>query len=222
MKIEKNILKEYLNNVYIIGGNACAGKSTISKALSEKYGITLYKMDEEYDRHRSFADKQHQPEMCFPRDNIYEFFNRPVVKYADSLQKAVKEEVPMVLMDLVCLAKNGPVIADVLFDPGDIDGIIPDERAVFLTSNEELVRQDYFNRPEKRAFYEAIQKYPDPESSFENVISVVNLINQRGQQCISEKNAFHIARTPENSVENTLQQIEKHFGLTKVLYRPSV
>ena len=33
-------------NVYIIGGNACSGKSTMSKLIAEKYGFILYKMDE--------------------------------------------------------------------------------------------------------------------------------------------------------------------------------
>ncbi len=39
MKIENNILKHYLQNVYFITGTAYAGKSTMVKMLSEKYDM---------------------------------------------------------------------------------------------------------------------------------------------------------------------------------------
>ena len=39
MKIENNILKHYLKNVYFITGTAYAGKSTAVKMLSEKYDM---------------------------------------------------------------------------------------------------------------------------------------------------------------------------------------
>ena len=39
MKIENNILKHYLKNVYFITGTAYAGKSTAVKMLSERYGL---------------------------------------------------------------------------------------------------------------------------------------------------------------------------------------
>lgn len=39
MHIENNILRYYLRNVYFITGTAYAGKSTMVKRLSEKYGM---------------------------------------------------------------------------------------------------------------------------------------------------------------------------------------
>lgn len=39
MHIENNILRYYLRNVYFITGTAYAGKSTMVKMLSEKYGM---------------------------------------------------------------------------------------------------------------------------------------------------------------------------------------
>lgn len=39
MKIENNILKYYLKNVYFITGTAFAGKSTTVKMLAEKYDM---------------------------------------------------------------------------------------------------------------------------------------------------------------------------------------
>ena len=39
MKIENNILKHYLKNVYFITGTAYAGKSTTVKMLAERYDM---------------------------------------------------------------------------------------------------------------------------------------------------------------------------------------
>ena len=39
MKIENNILKHYLKNVYFITGTAYAGKSTAVRMLAKQYGV---------------------------------------------------------------------------------------------------------------------------------------------------------------------------------------
>ena len=41
MKIENNVLKHYLKNVYFITGTAYAGKSTMCKMLAERYDMLL-------------------------------------------------------------------------------------------------------------------------------------------------------------------------------------
>jgi hypothetical protein len=212
VNISNNILKYYLRNVYIIGGNACAGKSTVAKALAKKYGLLLYQMDEHYNKHRVIANEIEQPNMCNPRDDIYQFFNRPVLQYADSLQKAIKEEIPMILLDLIKLSQKTPVIADVLFTSDDIEGIIPIDRAVFFTSTRSLVEKDYFNRPEKREFCECIRSFPDADKSFENVFNVVDLINKREKDIISKSDYLSIARTEDSKVDEVVKMVEKHLG----------
>jgi len=213
MDIKDNVLRKYLENVYIIGGNACSGKSTMSKLIAEKYGFILYKMDEHYEEHRKMANEINQPNMCYPRDDIFAFFNRPVLEYANSLQNAIKEEVPMVLLDLIQLPKNKPIIADVLFTPIDIEDIIPKERAVFLTSNRELVESDYFNRPEKKDFCNCVMSFPNPTVSFENVFNVVDLINQREKAIIEASKYYSMARKKDSKISDVVRCIEKHFGL---------
>ncbi len=52
MKIEDNIIKHNLKNVLFICGTACAGKTTMSKLLAEKYNFYLYDMDKQYTEHK--------------------------------------------------------------------------------------------------------------------------------------------------------------------------
>ena len=39
MIFQDNVIKEYLKNVYFITGTPCGGKTTVSRALAEKYGF---------------------------------------------------------------------------------------------------------------------------------------------------------------------------------------
>ena len=43
MIFQDNVIKEYLKNVYFITGTPCGGKTTVSRALAEKYGLTELK-----------------------------------------------------------------------------------------------------------------------------------------------------------------------------------
>ncbi len=65
MNIANNIIKNALKNVYFVCGNACAGKTTLSRMLAGKHGFLLYDMDARYAEHRAVADEAHQPEMSY-------------------------------------------------------------------------------------------------------------------------------------------------------------
>ena len=63
LKIENNILKYYLKNVYFITGTAYAGKSTTVKMLAEKYDIvnsgffTIVRQDDGNDTREEVCDE---------------------------------------------------------------------------------------------------------------------------------------------------------------------
>jgi len=65
MKIENNILKHYLKNVYFITGTAYAGKSTTVKMLADRYGMIF--CGENYHSKVSdiVATPDAQPDICF-------------------------------------------------------------------------------------------------------------------------------------------------------------
>lgn len=65
MKINYQIIKEYLKNVYFITGTAYAGKSTMCKMISERHG--LYHCEENYkvDDFLRIATPEMFPNMCY-------------------------------------------------------------------------------------------------------------------------------------------------------------
>ena len=79
MIFQDNVIKEYLRNVYFIAGTPCAGKTTVTKALGEKYGVPIYEIDEQFTVHQLLSDKERQPNMNRRFMNADEFFSRVVV-----------------------------------------------------------------------------------------------------------------------------------------------
>lgn len=65
MKIENNILKHYLKNVYFITGTAYAGKSTTVKMLSERYDMIFCGENYHSKVSDTVADPAHQPDISY-------------------------------------------------------------------------------------------------------------------------------------------------------------
>lgn len=63
MIFQDNVIKEYLKNVYFIAGTPCGGKTTISRALGDRYGIRVYDIDEQFPKHQQMSSSVYQPAM---------------------------------------------------------------------------------------------------------------------------------------------------------------
>lgn len=79
MIFQDNVLKEYLKNVYFITGTPCGGKTTVSRALGEKYHIQVYDIDEMFTSHQKLSDPEHQPAMNKVFADSDEFFEEPLM-----------------------------------------------------------------------------------------------------------------------------------------------
>ena len=78
MIFQDNVIKEYLKNVYFITGTPCGGKTTVSRALAEKYGFELFDVDERFDEHKKMSNPLFQPVMNTYFNSADEFFGRTV------------------------------------------------------------------------------------------------------------------------------------------------
>lgn len=213
MNIQNNILKYHLKNVYFICGTACAGKTTMSKMLAEKHGFYLYDMDKEYSAHRAIADESHQPDTCYHGKNFHEQWMRTIKEQARWNINSLKEQTEMVLIDLIKLSENQIVVADVLYTPDYIQEIIDYRHLVFLTVDKSMIRGSYFNRPEKREFYEYVKQQEMEYTYFENIFLSLELTNEREQKMMHDSGFFIIERKADSMKEEMLSQIEKHFKL---------
>lgn len=215
MNIQNNIIRYHLRNVLFVCGNACGGKTTMSRLLAEKYGFTLYDMDAVYDAHRAIADERCQPDTCYHMTDFHEQWTRPPLEQAKWNLRCIAEQTEMVLVDLMQLAQDRTVVADVLFSPAYTKEIVDYNHIVFLTVDRREIRRCYFHRPEKRGFYEFVKKQPLADLYFENLFQNLELTNDMEQEQMRGTGFLMLERRADSTTEETLKQLEKHFGLVK-------
>ena len=106
MIFQDNVLKAYLKNVYFITGTPCGGKTTVSRALAKRYGLTVYDIDEQFDLHQKISDPALQPAMNQRFANADAFFGRTVEDYEQWLTDNTREQLDFVLLDLIRLSQD--------------------------------------------------------------------------------------------------------------------
>ncbi len=213
MIIQDNVIKHYLKNVYFVSGNACGGKTTMSRLLAEKYGFALYDMDAMYEKHRDIARPMYQPDMCYHMKDHHQQWTRPTEEQARWNINSLHEQTDMVLMDLIKLSGQGPVVADVLFSSVYQLKTVDYHRLAFLTVDKSLIRKLYFNRPEKRGFYEYVARQPLADLYFENIFSGLERTNELEQAQMKESGLFVYERKESDTPAQVLEVLERHFGL---------
>ena len=114
MKIENNILKYYLKNVYFITGTAYAGKSTMVKMLAERYG--MFFCGENYHSKVSdiVATPEAQPDICYMKQltDWKDFVTRSPEEYERWIYNSGREGAGFEIAELILLSRDHKVIVD--------------------------------------------------------------------------------------------------------------
>lgn len=213
MNIQDNIIKRNLKNVIFICGTACGGKTTMARLLAEKHNLYLYDMDKMYENHRDIANEKFQPDMCYHMKDFHEQWTRPTEEQARWNMNSIREQTEMVLVDLMTLSRNQKVVADVLYSPIYTKEILDYHQLVFLTVDKSVIRKVYFNRPEKREFYDFVTKQELSHLYFKNIFQGLELTNELEQAQMKVSGLFVYERKSTDTQESVLRLLEEHFNL---------
>ena len=104
MKIENNILKHYLKNVYFITGTAYAGKSTMI-CCGENYHSAISDI---------VAVPDVQPDLCYMKNltDWKEFVTRTPEEYERWIYSVGREAAEFEIVELLSIARDKKVIVD--------------------------------------------------------------------------------------------------------------
>ena len=218
MKIDNNILKNLFSNVYFINGTAYAGKSTMVKLLAEKYdGICCgenYHMDL-----LQYADPAHQPNLCYfqTMTGWQEFVTRTPEEYDAWIVGTAREVAQLEIIQLLRLCGQGKrIFVDTNISPDILREISDYNHVAIMLSPQSMSVERFFERPdaEKQFLYQKLLECPDPDAAIANYRKCLEKINSpEHYREIAESGFFTHLRTEESTIENTLCQLEKHFGL---------
>lgn len=215
MNIQDNVMKEYLKNVFFVTGNPCGGKTTISRELAKRHNFLVFDIDEEFEKHQKLSDPKYQPSMNKKFRDADEFFGRTVEEYKQWLVSNTREQLDFVLMDLICLSQHQKVVCDCHLTMEQARMITDPSRVAFLIREPINLVDEYCNRPDHQGFKDFIHSASDVEKAKATCSATLQSLNEKSYEDIKNSDFFWVERTATSTVEDTVAQVERHFGLIK-------
>lgn len=220
MKIENNVIKHYLRNVYFITGTAYAGKSTMVRMLADRYEMIC--CGENY--HMAVSDKvatpDTHPDLCYNKllTDWREFVKRSPEEYERWMYSVGREAAEFEVAELIAISQNKKVIVDTNI-PLDILKEISDYNHVAVMLSPLSMSVDRFfdrNDPDKQFLLGVIDSCEDADDVMENFRKGLERIN--GKEHYDEyanSGFFTVVREAceTDTREEVCDKIARHFGL---------
>lgn len=215
MIFQDNVLKEYLKNVYFITGTPCGGKTTISRELAKRHNLLVYDIDEQFANHQRISNPVFQPSMNKIFKDADEFFGRTVAEYRKWLINNTREQLDFVLLDLIRLSQNKRVLCDCHLTVEEAERLTEPSRIVFLIKEPSNLVDDYCKRTDHKGFSDFINTASDIEKAKELCNTTLKSLNEKKYKDIKNSIYYWIERIPQNTIEETVEKVERHFGFLK-------
>jgi hypothetical protein len=221
MNIAENILKHDLQNVYFLTGTALAGKTTMTKKLSEKHGVISFHdnwHEENFILYRSICNEKYQKHSTQKKETTdwEAFFGRSVEEFlsAGSDYGENDEYLEFAIIELIKLSQKNKVIADISIPIKLLVEISDYNRIACLLASPELVTcENYGKRDDHKEFLDCIMSLKEPEKKIKTQDELFSIAVQRIFDDVEKYSLFKIVRKDESTIENTLRELEKHFKL---------
>lgn len=220
MKIENNILKHYLKNVYFITGTAYAGKSTTVKLLAERYDMVFCGENYHSKVSDAVATPDAQPDICFLKTltDWKEFVTRTPEEYERWIYSTSKEAAEFEVAELISISQDRKVIVDTNIPVGILKEISTYNHVAVMLSPLSMSVDSFFDRsdPEKQFLLNVIESCEDSKTVMENYRRGLELINgQKHYDEYANSGFFTVVRqdTQKDTREEVCEIIARHFGL---------
>jgi hypothetical protein len=201
-----------MHNIFWLGGSPCAGKSSVADRLAARYGLTLYRCDDAFDRHLAQGNAQDHPALtAIARMTWDEIWMRPVDVQVAAELDAYREEWGLIMDDLRRLPPDRPLLVEgCALLPELVASLAPPQQALWFVPAPAFQRKHYA----QRAFVQDIlAQCRDPQTAWENWMSR----DERFGQAVA--NAATARHYPvewvdgQRSIEELTTLTTAHFGL---------
>lgn len=220
MKIENNILKHYLKNVYFITGTSYAGKSTAVKMLSERFDMIFCGENFHSTVSDLVATPDAQPDICYINNltDWKEFVTRTPEEYERWIYSVGKEASEFEVAELISISKDKKVIVDTNIPIEILKEISDYDHVAVMLSTQSMSVERFFDREDadKQFILKVIESCDDPEAVMKNYRQGIALINsQKHYDEYASSGFFTVVREDngEDTREAVCDAIAKHFGL---------
>ena len=222
MKIENNILKHYLKNVYFITGTAYAGKSTTVKMLAERYDMICCGENYHMAVSEIVATPETHPDLCYNRSltDWKDFVTRTPEEYERWLYAVGREAAEFEVAELIAISQDKKVIVDTCIPIDILKEITDYDHVAVMLSPQSMSVERFFDRsdPEKQFLLNVIDSCDDPASVMENYRQGLARINSKEHYDEYANSGFFTVVREDNGLDTRKQvcdMIAKHFGLVE-------
>ena|SRR5690554_5897704 len=201
-------------NVYWIGGSPCAGKTSISEMLVEKYDFTLYRCDDYLDKHLKIGAKRNYPIMSkLCKMSCDEIWMRSIDIQVYEEFQYYREEFSLILEELEEYSVEQTVLVEgtaVLPDAIEVLNI-EKNRVVFIVPSANFQLEHYI----KRDFIPyVLEGCKNKDKAFENWMQRdMEFAKEIARQARLNQKTL-IVTDGSNSLQENFKRVEDHFELS--------
>ena len=220
MKIENNILKYYLRNVYFITGIAYAGKSTMVKMLAERYDMVFCGENYFTEVTDIVADPAIQPDLCYIKNltDFKDFVTRSPEEYERWIYGTGREAAGFEIAELISLSRDKKVIVDTNIPLDVLKEISDYNHVAIMLSPQAMSVERFFDRsdPEKQFILSVIDSCENSEEVMKNYREGLARINSKEHYNEFLNSGFFTLIREDNGKdtrEEVCDRLAKHFRL---------
>lgn len=200
-----------------IGGAPCSGKTSISLALGETFGLKVYHCNDAYLAHVKRVRPEAQPTMARLREMTWDdLWMRPVDEMVTDELAAYREEFDMILTDLRTLPRDQPIIAEgAALLPDLVMDVVSDPRqAIWLNPGGTFQRDHYLHNNDR--VQAILDQCTDPVQAFENWMARDKLLAEWVAASAHALNLTVLTVTGRRTVGQNAEIVANHFGLAAI------
>ena len=220
MKIENNILKHYLKNVYFITGTAYAGKSTAVRMLAERYDMICCGENYHMAVSESVATPSTHPDLCYNKmlTDWRDFVKRTPQEYERWIYAVGREAAEFEVAELIAISQSRKVIVDTNIPVELLREISDYGHVAVMLSPLSMSVERFFDRndPDKQFLLSVIESCEDPAAVMENYRRGLELINSKEHYDEYANSGFFTVVREDNGIDTrgaVCDTLAKHFGL---------
>jgi 2-phosphoglycerate kinase len=160
--------RQSFENVFWLGGSPCAGKSSISRVLADRFNLELYHVDETLERRSQYLDPALQPSLIKWHSSSWnERWMKPIEILLQEAIACYEEHFALILEEIRCMPKHKPLLIEgTALLPSQVAGVLARRsNAVWVVPTAEFQMENYSRREWAQAI---VQQCDNPEAAFEN------------------------------------------------------
>ncbi len=222
MYINNTIIKHHMRNVYFINGTAYAGKSTVCKALAEKYDMILCGENYGFNKFLSLTTPKTHPNMNYFKtmDGWEAYVSRSKETYDAWMEDTARELIEFEIMELVSLTHDDKkIIVDTNIPHDVLKEIAAPDHVVYMVATPEIATESFFKRPDadKQFLLKVLKNMDNPEQAISHYKDIVSYVNRQEKIDAFRHTGFPVIerKSIDEPIDEKIHAVEEYFHLGK-------